>query len=151
MSSIVSLSSPFFGSVSSAKERRWISIRCGTSRGFLSREKLLRVTGAALERAKVGDSSEVQRDGCTARFSDGCTARIAGSRAQRRATVKNNTRAVRTSSVKTFSRLLQLYRRPRLLKLALQFIGLVTLDAFLDRLRRLVHEGLGLLEAEPGR
>src|SRR5882757_8626976 len=27
-------------------------MRCGTSRGFSSREKLLRVTGAALERAK---------------------------------------------------------------------------------------------------
>src|SRR6266487_4405853 len=62
MSSIVSRSPPFFGSVSSAKERRWISIRWGTSRGFCSREKLLRVTGAAFERAKVGDSSDGQRD-----------------------------------------------------------------------------------------
>src|ERR1700730_8358360 len=52
MSLIVSLSSPFFGSVNSSKERRWISISGGISRGFLSREKLLRVTGAALERAK---------------------------------------------------------------------------------------------------
>src|ERR1700761_2444790 len=62
MSLIVSLSPPLFGSVSSSKERRWISIRCGTSRGFFRSEKLLRVTGAVLERAKVGDSSEGQRD-----------------------------------------------------------------------------------------
>src|SRR5215218_7530230 len=62
MSLMVSRSPPVFVSVSSAKERRWISIRCGTSSGFSRREKLLRVTGAALERAKVGDSSDGQRD-----------------------------------------------------------------------------------------
>src|SRR5712671_996369 len=62
MSLIVSLSPPLFGSVSSAKERVWISMRWGTSRGLSRREKLLRVTGAALERAKVGDSSGGQRD-----------------------------------------------------------------------------------------
>src|SRR4029079_7885134 len=47
MSSIVSLSRPSFESVRCSKERRWISIRCGTSSGFSSREKVLRVTGAA--------------------------------------------------------------------------------------------------------
>src|SRR5215218_8545595 len=51
MSLIVSRSSPLSGSVSAANERRWISIRCGTSRGCGRREKLLRVTGAAWDRA----------------------------------------------------------------------------------------------------
>src|SRR4051794_9814364 len=68
MSLIVSRRPPDFGSVSSSKERRWMSIRCGTSRGLSRREKLLRVTGAALERAKVGDSSDGQRDVDTAQI-----------------------------------------------------------------------------------
>src|SRR5215218_7329285 len=84
MSLIVSRSPPLFGSVSSSKERRWISIRCGTSRGLSRREKLLRVTGAALERAKVGDSSDGQRDVDTAQIWAGTL--------KRRATAKNNTR-----------------------------------------------------------
>src|SRR3954447_13074020 len=84
MSSMVSLSPPFFGSVSSSKERRWISIRWGTSRGFLRSEKLLRVTGAVLERAKVGDSSEGQRDVDNAQIWAGW--------GYWRATAKNNTR-----------------------------------------------------------
>src|SRR3954452_2864632 len=84
MSSIVSRSPPFFGSVSSSKERRWISIRWGTSRGFCSREKLLRVTGAAFERAKTGDSSEGQRD---VRYSADI-----GQGTELSATAKNNTR-----------------------------------------------------------
>src|SRR5215467_6437596 len=84
MSLIVSLSPPLFGSVSSSKERRWMSIRCGTSRGFSRREKLLRVTGAAFERAKVGDSSGGQRDVDTAQIWAGTL--------KRRATAKNNTR-----------------------------------------------------------
>src|SRR5690348_6948885 len=83
MSLIVSLSPPLFGSVSSSKERRWISIRCGTSRGFSRREKLLRVTGAALERAKVGDSSGGQRDVDTAQNWAGAL--------KWRATAENNT------------------------------------------------------------
>src|SRR5882757_2031558 len=83
MSLIVSRSPPVFGSVSSAKERVWISIRCGTSRGFSRREKLLRVTGAALERAKVGDSSGGQRDVDNAQIRAGML--------KRRATEKNNT------------------------------------------------------------
>src|SRR5690349_21714315 len=84
MSLIVSRRPPAFGSVSSSKERRWMSIRCGTSRGLSRREKLLRVTGAALERAKVGDSSDGQRDVDTAQIWAGAL--------KRRATAKNNTR-----------------------------------------------------------
>src|SRR6476646_3170274 len=68
MSLIVSLRPPLFGSVSASNERRWMSIRWGTSRGLSRREKLLRVTGAALERAKVGDSSGGQRDVDTAQM-----------------------------------------------------------------------------------
>src|SRR3954451_22682442 len=84
MSSMVSRRPPFFGSVSSSKERRWISIRWGTSSGFCSREKLLRVTGAAFERAKTGDSSEGQRD-----VRDSADI---GQGTQLGATAKNNTR-----------------------------------------------------------
>src|SRR3954470_16909041 len=91
MSLIVSLSPPLFGSVSSAKERRWMSIRWGTSRGFFRSEKLLRVTGAALERAKVGDSSEGQRDVEKAQI-------WAGGH-NKRATAKNNTRARSAASL----------------------------------------------------
>src|SRR5436309_2709080 len=83
MSLMVSLSPPDFGSVSSSKERRWMSIRCGTSRGLFRREKLLRVTGAALERAKVGDSSDGQRDVDTAQIWAG--------ELKWRATAENNT------------------------------------------------------------
>src|ERR1043166_3571036 len=83
MSLIVSRSPPAFGSVSSSKERRWISIRCGTSSGFSRREKLLRVTGAAFERAKVGDSSGGQRDVDKAQIWAG--------ELKRRPTAKNNT------------------------------------------------------------
>src|SRR5215203_3026783 len=83
MSLIVSRRPPDFGSVSSSKERRWISIRCGTSRGLSRREKLLRVTGAALERAKVGDSSDGQRDVNTAQIWAGAL--------KWRATAENNT------------------------------------------------------------
>src|SRR6187401_754186 len=84
MSLIVSRRPPDFGSVSSSKERRWMSIRCGTSSGFSRREKLLRVTGAALERAKVGDSSGGQRDVDEAQIWAGVL--------KWRATAKNNTR-----------------------------------------------------------
>src|ERR1044072_6671171 len=91
MSLIVSRSPPLFGSVSSSKERRWISIRCGTSSGFSRREKLLRVTGAALERAKVGDSSGGQRDGDKAQIWPGTL--------KRRATAKNNTQRRAASSL----------------------------------------------------
>src|SRR5919201_6014431 len=61
MSSIVARSSPFFGSTSSAKDFRWISIRCGSSTGFLRREKLLRVTGAALDPANWATPQNIRR------------------------------------------------------------------------------------------
>src|SRR5919107_4792649 len=91
MSLIVSRSPPAFESVSSSKERRWMSIRCGTSSGLSRREKLLRVTGAALERAKVGDSSDGQRDVDTAQIWAGAL--------KKRATAKNNTRPHASSSL----------------------------------------------------
>src|SRR3954453_5005245 len=91
MSSIVSRSPPFFGSVISSKERRWISIRWGTSRGFCSRGHLLRVTRAAFERAKVGDSSDGQRD---VRYSEDI-----GQGTQLGATAKNNTRPHPTANL----------------------------------------------------
>src|SRR4051812_33457693 len=47
--------------------------------------------------------------------------------------------------------LLNFYARAGLFELALELVGLLALDALLDGLRRLVHERLGLLEAEAGR
>src|SRR3954451_16949989 len=47
--------------------------------------------------------------------------------------------------------LLEFDARSGLFELALQLVGLVALDALLDGLRGLVHEGLGLLEAQAGR
>src|SRR6476646_9216575 len=91
MSLIVSLRPPLFGSVSASNERRWMSIRWGTSRGLSRREKLLRVTGAALERAKVGDSSGGQRDVDTAQIRPGIL--------KWRATAKNNTQRPAPSSL----------------------------------------------------
>src|SRR5918996_1441960 len=61
MSLIVSRSSPLFGSVSAANERRWISIRCGTSRGCESCEKDLRVTGAAADLANWATPQMVEK------------------------------------------------------------------------------------------
>src|ERR671923_1281384 len=55
-----------------------------------------------------------------------------------------------TWSRRTRTRLLQLDACAGLLELVLELVGLLALDALLHRLRRLVHEGLGLLEAEPG-
>src|SRR5215210_3570729 len=49
MSSIVSRRPPFSVSVSHANERRWISIRFGTSRGLFRRAKLRRVRGESTE------------------------------------------------------------------------------------------------------
>src|SRR5689334_13020748 len=61
MSSIVARSKPSFGSTSSAKDFRWISIRCGSSTGFLRREKLLRVAGAALVPANWATPQSIRR------------------------------------------------------------------------------------------
>src|SRR5918998_797486 len=47
MSSIVSRSPPFSGSVSHSNERRWIAIRLGTSRTLFRRAKLRRTRGAS--------------------------------------------------------------------------------------------------------
>src|SRR4051794_14527066 len=47
--------------------------------------------------------------------------------------------------------LLQLDAGAGLLELLLELVGLVALDALLDGLRRLVDEGLGLLQAQAGR
>src|SRR5215210_4136267 len=49
MSSIVSRRPPFWGSVSQAKDLRWISMRFGTSRTLSRRAKLRRVRGASTE------------------------------------------------------------------------------------------------------
>src|SRR6478672_1475183 len=131
MSLIVSRSPPLFGSVSSSKERRWMSIRCGTSRGLSRREKLLRVTGAALERAKVGDSSDGQRDVDTAQIWAG--------ELKWRATAENNTPlpapsslALRAVSGAPRTRLGELDGGPGLLKFSFEFVGLVALDTLFD-------------------
>src|SRR6476646_10646780 len=71
MSLIVSRSPPCLGSVSSSKERRCMSIRWGTSSGFLSLEKLLRVTGAALERAKSATPQAVRGTWIQRRYEQG--------------------------------------------------------------------------------
>src|SRR3954453_20231212 len=55
----------------------------------------------------------------------------------------------RTGSVPV--ELLEFDARSGLFELALQLVGLVALDALLDGLRGLVHEGLGLLQAQAGR
>src|SRR4051794_34772250 len=47
--------------------------------------------------------------------------------------------------------LLQLDAAAGLFELGLELVGLVALDAFLDRLRRLVDERLRLLQAQAGR
>src|SRR3954453_15012813 len=55
----------------------------------------------------------------------------------------------RTGSVPV--ELLEFDARSGLFELALQLVGLVALDALLDGLRSLVHEGLGLLQAQARR
>src|SRR6266540_5784334 len=61
MSSIVVRSRPSFGSTRFAKDFRWISIRCGTSSGFLRREKLLRVAATALVPANSATPQSIRR------------------------------------------------------------------------------------------
>src|SRR3954449_12561707 len=55
-----------------------------------------------------------------------------------------------TWSSRTRSTLLQLDAAAGLLDLALEALAFLAVDALADRLRRLVHERLGLLEAEAG-
>src|SRR5579871_3701979 len=59
MSSIVSRRPPFCASVSHSKERRWISIRLGTSTGLFRRAKVRRVRRASAAAKK--DSFEGER------------------------------------------------------------------------------------------
>src|SRR6185312_3877136 len=135
MSLIVSRSPPCSGSVSSSKERRWISMRCGTSRGFSSREKLLRVTGAALERAKSATPRTVR--GTVKR------ARAMGRRTQKSARPGKIPRALPRSQIwlcdwlasreRETSALFELDRRAGLLEFRFEFLALVALDALFDR------------------
>src|SRR4051795_12348239 len=59
MSLMVSRSNPSFELVRRSKERRCMSIRCGTSSGFSRREKVLRVTGAACDVANWATPQQV--------------------------------------------------------------------------------------------
>src|SRR5689334_21570933 len=70
MSSIVSRRPPLAGSVSQAKERRWMSIRLGTSTVFLRRAKLRRVRRASTAAKKATPSESVRRaeEGAEARL-----------------------------------------------------------------------------------
>src|SRR6202011_618664 len=70
MSSIVSRRPPFWGSVSQAKDRRWMSIRLGTSTVLLRRAKLRRVRRASAA-AKKTTPSEGER-----RAEEGAEARL---------------------------------------------------------------------------
>src|SRR5262245_37320783 len=91
MSLIVSRSNPCFGSVSAANERRWISIRFGTSTGWESCEKDLRVTGAAADLANWATPQMVEKGHEPARG-------FGGQRAQQRATHKYTTCASLTEA-----------------------------------------------------
>src|ERR1700755_1543598 len=136
MSLIFSRSPPETASVSTSKERRWISMRCGTSRGFSRREKLLRVTGAALERAKSATPRAVR--GMVKK------ARAAGRRTQKSARPGEIARwfprsgfgsATGPQSRAAKRRLFQLDGRAGLLEFGFQFFGLGALDALFDRAR----------------
>src|SRR5215216_3710307 len=122
MSLIVARSSPFFGFVSASNERRWISIRCGSSRGCGRREKFLRVTGAAADRANwatpqvVGDAESGARDS-------------GQQRAQRRATHKYIRCVAMSSSAAHAQFLLQLDATAGLFDLGLQLVALLAVDA----------------------
>src|SRR5205807_6614690 len=63
MSSIVSRRPPLAGSVSQAKDRRWMSMRLGTSRVLLRRAKLRRVRRASAEAKEATPSQGVKRTG----------------------------------------------------------------------------------------
>src|SRR3981081_4716612 len=69
MSSIVSPRAPLTGWVSHSNERRWRSIRLGTSRDLDRRAKLRRVRGASTEakRRLLGGSDKGQRSGAPRR------------------------------------------------------------------------------------
>src|SRR5512147_1039771 len=155
MSSIVARSRPSFGSTRSAKDFRWISIRCGTSGGFLRREKLLRVTGAALVPANSATPQSIRR---VVRPRKNRAAGLTGAR-----TVHSNARQPFGQGLLTrpgwgtcadltpksgrcgaisCSLLLDLGGAPGLLDLLQQALGLVALDGLLDGLGGLVDQGL---------
>src|SRR4051794_28542254 len=132
MSLIVSRSPPLIGSVSSSKERRWISIRCGTSSGLSRREKLLRGTGAAFERAKVGDSSDSQRDVNEAQIWAGAHSWRATAKHSRRSRPAPGLAPGAGSRDATYE-LFELDGSAGLLELGFEFLTLVALDALFDR------------------
>src|SRR5262249_24549309 len=125
----------------------------GTSRGFSSREKLLRVTGAALERAKSATPRTVR--GTVKR------ARATGRRTQKSARPGKIARAIprpqiwlcdwRASRENETSALFELARRACLPEFGFQFLPLLALDALFDRARSGIDDGLRLFEAETGR
>src|SRR5262245_19489477 len=170
MSSIVARSSPSFGSTRPAKDFRWMSIRCGSSTGFLRREKLLRVAGAALVPANWATPQNIRR---VVRPRKIRTAGLTGAR-----TVHGNARAPfsqglltrperarakdltpipalysvwpatsPTAATNGSPSLLDLRAAAGLLDLLEEVLGLVALDPLLDRLGCLVDQGLRLLEA----
>src|SRR5215207_2112172 len=161
MSSIVARSSPSFGSTRSAKDFRWISIRCGSSTGFLRREKLLRVTGAALVPANWATPQSIRR---AVRPRKDRTAGLTGTRTAHGSARQPLGQGLLTRPVGARagillpisaiwvirSRLLDLGGSAGLLDLLEQVLRLLALDPLLDRLRRLVDQCLGLLEAETG-
>src|SRR5215208_5290453 len=155
MSSIVARSRPFFGSTRSAKDFRWISIRCGTSRGFFRREKLLRVTGAALVPANWATPQSIRRvvrprkkraAGLTGArtvhgnarqpFGQGLLTRPGWGTCRDLTPIRGQFAAVSNLG------LLELGGAAGLLNLLQQALGLLALDALLDRLRRLVDQRL---------
>src|SRR6186997_1147280 len=154
MSSIVARSRPSFGSTRSAKDFRWISIRCGTSSGFLRREKLLRVAATALVPANSATPQSIGRLVRRARIGQ------QGSPGAR--TVHSNARQPFRQGLLTRPGgagggillpiprqmgnfavvLLDLGGTAGLFDLLEEALGLLALDPFLDRLGRLVNQGL---------
>src|SRR5215211_7498790 len=160
MSSIVARSRPFFGSTRSAKDFRWISIRCGTSRGFFRREKLLRVAATALVPANWATPQSIRRVVRPRKNqAAGLTRREPCIVTHGNPLVKGCWRARWGHVRESYSDprrlgafgvdLLDLGGAARLLDLGLELVGLLAVDALLDGFRCLVDQGLGLLEAEP--
>src|SRR4249920_4018277 len=140
MSLIVSRSPPLFGSVSSSKERRWISIKWGTSRGFSRREKLLRVTGAAFERAKSATpravrGTKVKRRSGQENSNSARPGKITHGDARLQAWLPDWDPRRRCGRL-----LLELDGRAGLLKFSFELVGLLALDALFDRFRSLVDD-----------
>src|ERR1700759_2566118 len=128
-------------------------MRWGTSRGFSSREKLLRVTGAALERAKSATPRTVR--GTLKR------ARAMGWRTQKSARPGKIARAIPRPQIwlcdwgasreRETSALFELDRRACLLEFGFEFLALLAVDALFDRAGSGVDDGLRLFQTEAGR